>query len=456
MIKTIIFDLDGVLVETKKIHFNALNIALGKSKLKKIISYDEHLKKYDGLPTIEKLKILHKEKKISRSEFTKIIKVKNKVTTDLLRKNIYFNKNIYKIFSSLSKKYNLIVASNAISETIEICLKKLKIERFVKFYLSNQDVDLPKPHPEIYLRIFLKLNNSPKECLILEDSYYGREAAKNSGAHLIGINNVNEINLKLIKESINNLKYEMKKQSKWKDKKLNILIPMAGEGSRFKKAGYTFQKPLIEIDKKPMIQFVIENLSIEANFIFLVRKEHEKKYNIKSLLNVLAPDCKVIIVNKLTQGAASTTLLAKNYIDNKSPLIIANSDQYIEWNSSKSMYKFMSKKNDAAILTFKSTHPKWSYAKLDKNGNVSEVAEKKVISDNATVGIYFWKKGSDYVKYAKQMIKKNIRVNNEFYVCPVFNEAIKDKKKIIIEEVVEMWGLGTPEDLDHFLKNKKI
>ena len=231
---------------------------------------------------------------------------------------------------------------------------------------------------------------------------------------------------------------------------------MAGEGSRFTKAGYTFPKPLIEINKKPMIQFVIENLSLEANYIFLVRKEHEKKYNITSLLKVLAPSCKIVIVNKLTEGAASTTLLAKKIIDNKNPLIIANSDQFIDWNSSKSMYKFMSKKNDAAILTFKSIHPKWSYARTDKYGNVLEVAEKKVISDNATVGVYFWKKGSDYVKYAKQMIKKNIRVNNEFYVCPVFNEAIKDKKKIIIEEVSEMWGLGTPEDLNNFLKNKKI
>ena len=101
-------------------------------------------------------------------------------------------------------------------------------------------------------------------------------------------------------------------------------------------------------------------------------------------------------------------------------------------------------------------HPKWSYAKTDKYGNVTEVAEKKVISNHATVGIYFWKKGSDYVKYAEKMIKKNIRVKNEFYVCPVFNEAIKDNKKIIIENIEEMWGLGTPEDLEVFLKEKQL
>ena len=243
----------------------------------------------------------------------------------------------------------------------------------------------------------------------------------------------------------------MKKDTLWQDKKLNILIPMAGEGSRFAKAGYTFPKPLIEINQKPMIQTVIENLAIDANFIFLVRDEHEKKYNISNLLKVMSPNSKIVFVNELTEGAACTTLLAEKYIDNSGPLIIANSDQYIEWNSSQTMYKFMSKKIDAAILTFESMHPKWSYAKTDKNGFVTEVAEKKVISKEATVGIYFWKKGSDYVKFAKQMIKKNIRINNEFYVCPVFNEAIGDNKKIITEKIDKMWGLGTPEDLTTFL-----
>ena len=119
------------------------------------------------------------------------------------------------------------------------------------------------------------------------------------------------------------------------------------------------------------------------------------------------------------------------------------------------MYKFVDKNADGGILTFKSLHPKWSYAKINKNEIVTEVAEKKVISANATVGVYYWKKGSDYVSFAESMIKKNIRVNNEFYVCPVFNEAINENKKILIEEINKMWGLGTPEDLEYFLKHYK-
>ena len=226
---------------------------------------------------------------------------------------------------------------------------------------------------------------------------------------------------------------------------------MAGEGSRFAKAGYTFPKPLIEVHQKPMIQIVVESLGLKGNFIYIVKKEHLEKYNLKSFLNIITPKCKIITIDKLTEGAACNSII-KKYINNSKPLIISNSDQFIEWNTSESMYSFSTNKVDGAILTFTATHPKWSYAKVDKNNNVTKVAEKKVISNNATVGVYYWKHGKDFVKYANQMITKNIRVNNEFYVCPVYNEAIKDKKRIKIKSVDSMWGLGTPEDLDYFLK----
>jgi len=157
----------------------------------------------------------------------------------------------------------------------------------------------------------------------------------------------------------------------------------------------------------------------------------------------------------MTGGAACTTLLAKEYIDNDEPIVMANSDQYVDWDSNEFMYSMIGDGVDAGILTFPSAHPKWSYAKLSEDGFVSEVAEKKPISNVATVGIYYWRKGSDYIKYAEQMIEKNIRVNNEFYVCPVFNEAILDNKKIKVYNIGEnnMWGIGTPEDLKHFLEN---
>ena len=202
-----------------------------------------------------------------------------------------------------------------------------------------------------------------------------------------------------------------------------------------------------------MIQLVIENLNIDANYIFIVQKEHVEKYNIKQMLEILKPGCAVIELDEVTEGAAVTTLLAKEFIDNDSPLLLANSDQYIEWDSSEVMYNFLNSDIDGGILTFDSTHPKWSYAKVDESNFVTEVAEKNPISNNATV-VYIFKKGSDYVKYAEEMIQKDIRVNGEFYVCPVFNEAINDAKKIKIKNIDEMWGIGTPEDLDNFLNLK--
>jgi len=278
-----------------------------------------------------------------------------------------------------------------------------------------------------------------------------------SGGRLLAVEDVDDAHncwerMETMMDMIENTKSD---KVAWRDNNLNVLIPMAGAGSRFAQAGFTFPKPLIEVHNKPMIQVVVENLNITANYIFIVQKEHYEKYNLKYLLNLIAPDCTIVQVEGVTEGAACTTLLAKEFIDNDRHLVIANSDQFIEWNSNEAMYGFNADDIDAGMLTFKATHPKWSYAKLNEVGFVSEVAEKKVISDNATVGVYYWNKGSDYVKYAEQMIEKDIRVNNEFYVCPVFNEAIEDGKKIKIKEISKMWGIGTPEDLRYFLENYK-
>lgn len=236
---------------------------------------------------------------------------------------------------------------------------------------------------------------------------------------------------------------------------MNVLIPMAGAGSRFEKAGYTFPKPLIDVQGKPMIQVVADNINIDARHIFIVQKSHYEKYSLENTLKAIVKNCEIIQVDGVTEGAACTTLLAKELINNDEPLLMANSDQFMEWDSNKFMYSMIGDTIDGGILTFESTHPKWSYAKLDDAGFVSEVAEKNPISNLATVGVYYWSKGSDYVKYAEQMIEKDIRVNNEFYVCPVYNEAIADNKKIKVFNIDKMWGLGTPEDLNYFLENQK-
>lgn len=451
-IKLIIFDLDGVLVKTKKIHFDALNKALGE---KYSISWEDHLNRYDGLKTFQKLEMLTKEKQLDVSEYQKIWREKQENTIKELQ-NLKKSDNLRECLSILSNSgYKIACCSNSIRKTILTVLSKLDIIEFFDLIISNEDVKNSKPHPEIYWKCISEMGILPEEALILEDSPHGLLAAYKSKANVLRVKSPDDVTIKNINCYLNELNKTESNTPKWMDKKLNVLIPMAGAGSRFEKAGYAFPKPLIDVNGKPMIQVVVESLNIDANYIYIVQKEHKEKYNLDTLLNLITPDCKIIETDRLTEGAACTTLLAKNYINNDNSVIIANSDQYVDWNSNEFMYRMNESECDAGILVFESTHPKWSFAKVDENGNVVQVAEKKPISNIATVGIYYWKKGSDYVKYSEQMINKNIRTNNEFYVCPVFNEAISDNKKIKTFRIEKMWGIGTPEDLDYFLNNYK-
>jgi len=450
MPKLIIFDLDGVLLEAKQIHFETLNHAL-LNNLNYKISWEEHLRIFDGLKTFDKLNLLI-EKGFSIDENTKnkIFFEKQQFTLQVLSK-IEEDFKLKKILSELKQNdFNIACCSNSVKQTVDLSLENLGIIEYFDYVLSNENVKSAKPHPEIYWKAMSYFGVYPEETLIIEDSPTGLKAAYNSGAKVLRVKDSKDFDLKKILDAYNLISNT---KEKWVDKKMNVLIPMAGNGSRFAQAGYTFPKPLIEVNGKAMIQVVIENLNIEANYIFVVQKSHREKYNLDSMLSLITPGCKIIEIDSVTEGAACTVLVAKEFIDNNEPLVIANSDQFIEWSSLDFFYKMNEQNLDAGIVSFRSTHPKWSYAKVDENNFVTEVAEKNPISDIATVGVYYWKHGKDFVKYAESMISKNIRVNNEFYVCPVFNEAILDNKKIKTFDIPKMWGIGTPEDLDYFLEN---
>lgn len=242
------------------------------------------------------------------------------------------------------------------------------------------------------------------------------------------------------------------------EKILNVVIPMAGAGSRFQQAGYTFPKPLIEVNGKPMIEVVIKNLKPKCphKFIFICQKEHYEKYSLNEIFNNLVgrENYECILLTALTQGAACTVMTAIEHINNENDLIIANSDQYVDIDFNDYINFSRQSEADGTIMTFDATHPKWSYARVDGNGNVLEVAEKKVISNHATVGIYYFKEGKKFIDSTHSMIEKDIRVNNEFYVCPVYNELIIKGGTIKIWDMPKdkMHGLGTPEDLNLFLK----
>jgi HAD superfamily hydrolase (TIGR01509 family) len=453
MIKLIIFDLDGVLLNSKKLHFETLNEALGPEFS---ISWEEHLNKFDGLKTNQKLEILTREKKLPLSHHKSIWEKKQSLTAKALS-TLGVDNKLINIFQTLSELgYKIAVCSNSIRKTVLTTTSKLGVIEFLDLILSNEDVKNGKPHPEIYWKAISSFGLVPEETLIIEDSPYGLLAASRSNSHILRVSGPEEVTLQNIQNNISKMNLNPNKvHHKWKDEKLNVLIPMAGAGSRFQQAGYTFPKPLIEVQGKPMIQVVVENLNIDAHYIFVVQKSHRKSYNLDSLLRLIAPGCEIVEIDGITEGAACTALLAKEFIDNDQPLFFANSDQFVEWNSIEFMYKMNETQADGGIVTFEATHPKWSFAKLDSSGLVTEVAEKKPISNVATVGFYYWKKGSDFVKYAESMIQQDVRVNGEFYVCPVFNHAISDGKKIRNYQAEKMWGLGTPEDLKFFLENKK-
>ena len=449
--KLIIYDLDGVLVEAKNIHFDALNEALGE---KYAISWAEHLSTYDGLKTNQKLEMLSERKGLPTELHTKIWEGKQKLTLQML-KELKPNQTLQSLMNALVEDgYKIAVCSNSIRKTVLTVLSKLGIMEFMDYIISNEDVQNSKPHPEMYWRAISKMGCLPEETLIVEDSPYGLLAASRSKAHILRVKNPSEVTYTNIFKKLTEIEMGVTNDKpKWVDEKLNVLIPMAGAGSRFANAGYTFPKPLIDVEGKPMIQVVVENLNIDANYIYVVQKSHREKYNLDTLLNLITPNCTIVEVDGVTEGAACTTLLAKEFIDNGNPLFFANSDQFVEWDSNEFFYKMNENDADGGIPVFHSTHPKWSFAKLDEDGFVTEVQEKNPISDLATIGFYYWKHGSDFVKYAEEMIEQDIRVNGEFYVCPVYNNAIKGGLKVRTFDTPKMWGLGTPEDLKHYLEN---
>jgi dTDP-glucose pyrophosphorylase len=232
---------------------------------------------------------------------------------------------------------------------------------------------------------------------------------------------------------------------------------MAGRGSRFQKAGYTLPKPLIPVHGKPMISLVIGNLRprVPHRFIFLVLSDHIEQYQIDQQLRQWVPDCEVVVVDQVTEGAACTVLLAKAFISNDQPLMIANSDQWVDCDINAYLNHMEAELADGLIMTMTADDPKWSFVKFDSQGQVVAVVEKQVVSREATVGIYNYRRGRDFVAAAESMIAREFRVNGEFYVAPAYDEMVARGMKLVCynigSEAQGMYGLGIPADLDLFL-----
>lgn len=232
---------------------------------------------------------------------------------------------------------------------------------------------------------------------------------------------------------------------------------MAGRASRFKEAGYTVPKSLIDLRGKPMFVWALESLSFikRAKLYFACLREHGEYHITNEIQRRCGKNATVFFSDHVTQGAAETALLAMRYIDTDEELIISNADQHFKSRAFEEELAKERKQFSGLIPYFEATHPRWSFVKVNGGGFATEVAEKVPISNNATVGVYYFKHGKDFVWAAKEMIKKDIRRNNEFYVCPVFNELIGHGDKIKAVPTDTMWGLGTPEDVEYFRKYYK-
>lgn len=238
---------------------------------------------------------------------------------------------------------------------------------------------------------------------------------------------------------------------------LQIIVPMAGAGSRFSVAGYKDPKPLIPVHGVPMINVVINNLMPEREhkFIFVCQAEHVTAYGLTEKLNKWAPDCEIVKLDGLTEGAACTVYAAKDLIDPTQPVMIANSDQYVDVDINDYLKAMEDASADGMIMTMKAHDPKWSFVGFNDDGLINRVVEKEVISDEATVGIYNFRTGSQMLGAIESMFNKNLRTQGEFYVAPAYNELLENGAKVIHYNVGSegqgMYGLGIPADLKSFL-----
>jgi len=460
-VKAVFFDMDGVLFDGREWHQEAFLSALKGVRPDLALSSKYHREHLDGLSTQQKLATLCDLTDAERKTISDLKQVYTRIHIEHRLKPIV---HLHEVFTELKRRgLRILCVSNSIYKTVQIVLSKLDILQYFDGVFSNEDAKNPKPSPELYLRACIRINLSPAEVLILEDSNLGRTAAYLSCANVLPIVDSTDTTVERITEVLDGRTP--------KSPEVNIVIPMAGLGSRFSKVGYVDPKPFIPVFNRPMIRWVIENMlptatkygdtvvapPVKPVFHFIIRSEHATRATVlETICNELGVKWTITTVDQLTAGSACTVLLAEQHINKDTPLVIVNSDQWLDWEVNEFYRALLNPTYDGVISVFKQpdmSDIKWSYSKThDDTPLVCRVDEKRYISEWATTGIYGWRRGSDFIQAAKQMIAKNIHTNNEFYTCPAYNELIARGGKVRNLECRRLWGLGVPEDLERFLK----
>jgi len=451
MIRAVVFDLDGVLVDAVEWHYQAFTRAL--SYFGYSLSREEHQTAYNGLPTRLKLEIFSQRSHLPRALHPFLNELKQQFTREIVEHELKQNPEIVSLCQRLKAEgLRLAVATNSTRATLDLFLDRLHLTPFFDVSVSQEEVARPKPDPAVYLEAQRRLGVAADELLIVEDSLAGITAARQVTSNLVVVRSPREVSFERIMKACVRTSRKLNLSPE-----LEIVIPMAGQGQRFQEKGYAEPKPLIPIFGRPMVDWVVENLrpsETPHRFTFLCRASHLEETALATNLKWLAPDSEIIEVPDTTQGAACTVLLAAESIDLTKPLVVANVDQWLG-TSLDAFYDYASQSGcDGLILTFPSNETKWSYARTTDGKRVAEVAEKRVISADATVGIYYFRTGSLFVENAQAMIRNNVRTRGEFYLCPVFNEMVRAGLRVEIFPIPEfhMHGLGTPEDLEHFVR----
>ena len=435
------FDLDGTLLDCREVHREALDDALREEGLPPIPE-GEHLARMDGLPTDRKLGLLHAEGRITQAQRERVAERKARLTAERICP-LGPEPRLTRLFSHLSGLgVATAVVSNARRRTVVDVLDALGLEPDV--VVSNEDVSEPKPHPEGYLRAMSAAGASPETTLVLEDAPAGKRAARASGARLVPVFDPEDLTVESVSSYLAG------------GTSFDVVVPMAGDGSRFAAEGYDLPKPMVDVAGEPMVSLAVRTLGLpEGRHVFLARSEHLSRYPMGGYLAGLAREALVVPVEHRTEGAACTVLLAADALGldtSTRPLVVANSDQAVDWDPDAVLHRMVSRRLDGMVLCFPAPdrNPKWSYAEEGPDGLISRVAEKDPISDLATAGVYVWRRGRDFARTTRAMVTAGTKTRGEYYVCPTFQPLIDAGMRFEAPRC-EMHGLGTPADLRLYL-----
>lgn len=447
MIRHIAFDLDGVLMDSRDLHLDALNAAIEKFAPDHVIPRETNDGVLSEMPSRRKLEVLN-SKGLDHRLNDMILQEKQRQTLRWIDVMVSPDKRLQNLISLLrAAGAKISIVTNAHRETAEKFVVRAGLE--VDCIVGNEDVSRWKPNPDGYVRAMARVECGPEETLVFEDTTHGMRAGIAAGARVTFVDDPQYLP-DLVMSAIVDAEQGYLRSDLPNVYGLKIVMPMAGEGRRFRDAGYAVPKPFIEVDGIPMYERVLESLGISARTFLLTRDwdGHQVDLGDKRV------PAQVIKVPSLTEGAASTVLLAGEELDSDDALIIVNSDNIVGFDFARMHRECVRKDTAGCIVVFRDDHPKWSFAKLGPDGFVTEVAEKRPISDMATAGVYYWRRARDFARYARQMIAQDKRVNGEFYVCPVYNEAIADGKRITVQEARAFHSVGTPEDLDAYVSSR--